>query len=212
MDACDLPVVDRQKAAEIRQIKQAEPDNIGKMLSCARQLLAEKVQGNAMQNEGQIVRMEIPAGWSRSTVEHKLPAAANFVEYHADANEAVKLCTYYRGHRISKDAGKRFHELLAAAPHELTGQEYAALQEVLRDKANPEDFRVKSKKTEKIRGKMVLFVEGNFKAIKQDCYAIYVDAEDTGEVVQEIFYQAPQAVYSEYLKAAEAAINSIVWK
>lgn len=212
MDVSDLPDVGRQKAAEYRQINPSKPDSVELMLSGARRALAEKLQETQMQNEGQISRMTMPAGWSKSTVQHSLPVAANFVEYHADANKDAKLCTYYRGHRISQMAGKRFHEMLEAPPHDLSGADYASLKEVLRDKANPEDFVVSSKKTIKVNGKKVLLVEGKFKAIKQDTYSIYVDADDTGEVVQEIFFQAPQEVYKDYFEAALAAIRSIGWK
>jgi hypothetical protein len=215
MGAADLPpdasnAKQPAKATEVRKMKSPSEDGLKKII--------EKINKNSvpssqtMTNEGQISKMSIPDGWSRSTVKHTLPAAANFVEYHSDKAPDTKLVTYYRGHRISPTAGKKFHELLAGSPRELTGAEYASLGEVVRDMSRPEDFEVTGKRVIKLNGRNVLLVEGRFKEIKQLAHALYIDADGTGEVVQEILYQAPEAAYGEHKKEAEAALNSISWK
>lgn len=213
MGANDVPPVEKQKAAEVRKMKSPSSDKLDSLITKIKQNgTKDAAVGPTLTNEGQISKMTLPAGWSRSAEQPKASVTSNYVEFHSEKNPTAKLGTYYRGHRISPLAGKRFHELLKAPPHELTSAEYLSLEEVLRDKAKAADFKVASKKTVSIGGKTVLLVEGKFNEIKQDAYAIYVDAEGSGEVVQEIFYQAPESQYSTNLKAAEETIKSIVWK
>jgi hypothetical protein len=180
--------------------------------------IMDKINKNAvpssqvLKNEGQISKMSIPDGWSRSTVHHTLPASANFVEYNNDKEKGAKLVTYYRGHKISPSAGKRFHHLLQGGPKELNASEYAGLGEVVRDKAKAADFEVTAQKVVNLNGRKVLLVEGLFKGMNERAHALYIDADGTGEVVQEVFYQAPAAAYEQFKKEADAALNSISWK
>lgn len=215
MGANDVPPIDshKTKAAEVRKMEAPSTKKLDKLLIKGKEIAVKDGAANAvLSDQGQISRLTLPAGWSRSTEKHSLPSTANFVEFHSDKDPEVKICTYYRGHRISPAAGKKFHELLKAPAHDLDDASFSSLTEVLRDKAKPADFKTTSKKTLDINGRRVLLVEGKFNEIKQNAYALYVDAEDNGEVVQEVFYQAPEAKYGQYLKSAEAALKGIVWK
>ncbi len=215
MGANDVPVdADKatKKPAEVRRMKSPSADKLDELLGkIKKNSVPDEAKGPTMSGEGQISSMSMPAGWSREPAQPSRNHTGNYVEFHSDKNPTVKMGTYYRGHRISATGAKRFHEILKAPEHELTDDEYRELSDVLRDKAKSEDFKVIKKKTVNLNGKRILLVEGEFKEIKQNAYAVYVDAEGTGEVVQEIFFQAPEADYPSYFKAAEAAIKSISW-
>ena len=209
MGTSDGPV-EATRTTEVRQMRSPSADKLDQLLKQG--TLPSAQPGQTLSNEGQISKMPIPSGWSRNTTNPKLSATANFVEFHSDKTPAAKICTYYRGHKVSPAAGKRFHDLLQQPDHALTKEDFLSLAEVLRDKAKSADFTVANKRTQTLHGKRVLVVEGTFKELKQKTYCVYVDANDTGEVIQEIFYQAPESVYTDYAKAAEAAIQSISWK
>jgi hypothetical protein len=218
MGAADLPpdpakvtAGSKGKVAEVRKVK-SQPSDV------ALKNLVDKINKAAVPssgqvtNEGQIVRMSIPAGWSKSTIKHTLPSTANFVEVNNNKDQKAKVFTYYRGHRISPVAGKDFHQILQSGPRDLTDTEYAGLAEVVRDKAKADDFTVTAKKVVNLNGRKVLLVEGMFKESKERAHSFYIDADDTGEVVQEVAYQAPDAIFDAHKKEADAALNSIVWK
>ncbi len=211
MGAADLPP-EKPKVSEVRRANSSTQSQLNKLMEKIQKNATATAAGATMSNEGQISSMPIPAGWSKSSVDQHPTTTSNYVEYHQDKTSEARLGTYYRGHRISETAAKNFSKILKAATHTLDENEFLSLAEVLRDKSNASDFETTNKATIDIHGKRVLLIEGRFKEIKQKAYAIYVDAENTGEVIQEIFYQAPDSVFNSYKKAAEDSIKSITWK
>ncbi len=211
MGANDVPPVEHNKPAEIRKMKSESNEKLDKLMQQIKKTGTQKDK-ISMLNQGQIVRLDMPAGWVQSPEKHTLPATANFVEFHNEKTPEAKVCTYFRGHRISPSAGKTFKSLVKAAPHKLSQEEFLQLGEVVRDKAKDKDFELKKSETINLNGKTVLLVEGTYREIKQSAHAIFIDAEGSGEVVQELFYQAPTASYPLYLNEVEEAFKKITWK
>lgn len=209
MGATDAPA-EPAKSTEVRRMKAPSEERFKELLSSTKKSDGEKK--SMISNQGQIAKLPVPEGWVETTTVAKLPPTANYAEYHKEGSKEAKFGTFYRGHKISDSAAKNFHAMLQKSGRDLTAAEYASLAEVLRDKAKADDFSVSKKRVDSIKGKNVLVVEGTFLASKQKAYFVYVDADGTGSVVQEIFFQAPEQVYKSDLENARKAISSISWK
>ncbi len=161
---------------------------------------------------GQVKTMEVPGNWEAGPDYSKRQHSATYQEFHPTGQRDSQLGFYYRGRRTSEMAGKNFHALLDKPPHTLAEAELKALKEVVRDKANPEDFQVKSARTEDLNGKRVLILEGRYTANQNDSKHIFIDADGSGTSVQEIFFQAPKDKFQTYVNTADQALKSIHWK
>lgn len=175
-------------------------------------LAATKAPTTEATNIGQVKQIEIPGGWEAGPDYNKRQHAATYQEYHPAGAPECQLGFYYRGRRTSDAAGKTFHDLLDKPPHALTDAEFRSLEEIVRDKAKAEDFRLESAKTEDLNGKRVLRVKGRYVGNQNDAEHVFIDADGTGSAVQEVFFQAPKDKFSKHIKHAEDAIRSIRWK
>lgn len=160
---------------------------------------------------GQIKEMVIPEAWQASS-DRPLGGTSMYAEFHPPDKAQVKLGFYYRGRRISKAAGATFRRILQYPDHVLSVQEFNVLEAVLQDKIDPADFVTLIAKTEWFNGKRVLVIEGRYQEIQEEHRSIIVDADGTGTVVQEIFYQAPREMYLQYYRCATLAMKSIIWR
>jgi len=173
-----------------------------------------KEQGIALENHGQIVRMQFATGWVEGP-KHTFQGGIgtrSFREFHPTDTPDAMMCFYYRGLPAGEAVGALFHNMLAKDPHLLAPEEYDSIREVLRDKHNPEDFSLVMAQVEDFNGKRVLTVFGRYVKIQEDLYEIFVDADGTGRVIQEIYFQAPVEAYMKYLQEAIGAMKSIEWK
>jgi hypothetical protein len=163
-------------------------------------------------NHGQIAKMTLPAGWEEGPSTSGGIGTRSFREVHPIADPDAKLCFYYRGLPTSAEAGKSFRTVLDKPPHILTRAEIGSLNEVLRGKNDPTVFSPVMIKTEDINGKRVLTVNGRLNEKQADVKSILIDADGSGTVVQEVYFQAPKELYLRYMKAARDAMESIEWK
>jgi len=165
-----------------------------------------------IRDHGQIAQMELPEGWVEGPPHTFSVGTRSFRELHPVEAPRFTLCFYYRGLLIPEAAGKAFHELLEKPAHVLSRAELQSVGEVLRDKARADDFNTSLARTEDLNGKRVLVVAGCYPRINEETVEVFVDARGDGRAVQEIYYQAPQDVFSQHAKAAKNAIRSIRWK
>ena len=171
--------------------------------------------GAEIVNHGQIDRMTFPEGWvAGEPVPNPGIGSRSFRDVHRADQPEVSVCFFYRGLPVSDGAANYFHAVLQAAPHKLTEAELESVQEILRFKTpfKSEQFLMSSARTEDINGKRVLIVEGSYAASSDRIYEIYVDADGTGRVVQEIYYQAPENSYDRHAKDVMNIVQSIKWK
>ena len=170
--------------------------------------------GELVVDLGQINFIKLPKDWTEGTPQKGMVGNSLFREFTPTGKGDVVLCHYYRGRGMSDEDSKAFHALLAKPPHNLTAAELSATGDLLRDRANPQDFSMTLARTEDLNGKRVLVIEGRFKEIQQDLYELFVDADSAnpGRFVQEIYFQAPKDDYIQYRKESLAALQSIVWK
>lgn len=169
-------------------------------------------QGLELTDRGQINQMRLPHGWVEGNSDSAIAGNGTYLEYHPTANDNVNINFFFRGRAASPAASEKFHSLMEQTPHLLKPEELKGLKEILRDKADEDQFSVLSARTKVWNGKNVLVVEGRYRKLQEDTLAIYVDADGTGKFVQEIYYQAPKAEYNLYLKQAKNSLESIEWK
>ncbi len=173
---------------------------------------ATKPSSLELSDHGQVRKIDIPPGWEEGPNYDGREHSASYKEFHPAGDKDCQLGFYYRGRRTSEAAGKNFHDQLAKPPHALSADELKSVAEIIRDKSNPADFNTKSARTEDVNGKRVLILEGQYTANKQYAKHLFVDSDNTGTAVQEIFFQAPEHKFQNFSKPADEALKSIKWK
>lgn len=166
-----------------------------------------------IENHGQIRSMSFPDGWvlKESPSFESMPTKS-WVEVYAQSDERASVCFYYRGAPESTATGLTFKAILEQAPHTLLPKELKALSTVLRGKDDPTAFSIITARTADYNDKRVLIIEGRVVKTQEDIFALIIDAEGSGRVVQEIYYQAPKEIYLKFLRDARTALKSIKWK
>jgi len=165
-----------------------------------------------IENHGQIARITLPAGWEEGPSTSGGVGVRSFREVHPVHDPDAKLCFYYRGLPTGEAAGKCFREILEKPAHILTKAEIASIGETMRGKDDSKVFSPIMIKTEDLNGKRILAINGRYSERQDDVKSVLVDADGSGRVVQEIYFQAPKELYLRYMKAAREAIESIEWK
>lgn len=166
-----------------------------------------------IENHGQIRVMSFPNGWAKNEPSsfESIPTKS-WVEVYAQADQRASICFYYRGAPESAAVGLAFRAILDQAPHTLLPKELRALSTVLRGKDDPASFSIITARTADYNERRVLIIEGRAIKTQEDIYALIVDAEGNGRVIQEIYYQAPKDIYLKFLREARTAFKSIRWK
>jgi hypothetical protein len=165
-----------------------------------------------VRNHGQIDCIILPAGWTEGKPRNNVVGNSSMRHFHPDSEQRVTICMYYRGRAVNKQAAEDFRSLIKQPARKLSHNEIESIATIIRDKADPADFILKTAKTEDFNGRRVLIVEGRYKEIEHDTICLYVDADGSGKFVQEIFYQAPVTNYGPFENEALKALNSIKWK
>jgi hypothetical protein len=198
-----------------KSLDSRRPDTSEKMMNDVMNLImlrATNPPQDRVTDLGQISRMEMPSGWQAGPDYNNRQHGATYREFHPAGDPGCQLGFYYRGHRTSAMAGEKFHDVLQKPSHIVGEAELASLKEIVRDKANPKDFELKSAHTEDINGKRVLILEGRYTGNQQDAKHIFIDSDGTGTAVQEVFFQAPKDKYQRYAKVADDAMHTARWK
>lgn len=161
----------------------------------------------------EVKEMRLPPGWLRSaSKERQEEKIYSYELFRLKDRPDVMLWFYYRGYKLGESASNNFRECLGKPPHVILPAELKGLSGVIRDKGDPDDFKITGAHTESLNGKTVLVVEGRYVEAQEDAYTVYVDADGTGSVVRELHYRAPKLDYPRFLRDAKRSFQSIVWK
>lgn len=163
-----------------------------------------------VKNQGQIKSMELPEGWLECPLEKR--TASDYIrEFRAPTNEDVKIAFYYRGNRIGQGGATDFLTVLALPDHELSSEEFESVDVVVRNASDADFFLLSSSRTETIKGKRLLIVEGIWKKSGLVDLGLFIDSDKTGSAVQEVHYEAPEKDYEHFVEQVEKAFQTIVW-
>ena len=161
---------------------------------------------------GTIARMPLPAGWlpapQKSRKETDIATLVKFTEPH---NPDIQICFHIRGTPISDAQAENFRGVLAKDPHILHGDEWWSIHQVLNRMALSDEFTIASVHTENLNDRKVLVSEGRWKDSDYNMYSVFIDADGSGSVIEEIYYAAPKSDYFMFLTVASQAIKSVEW-
>lgn len=163
-----------------------------------------------IQNHGQIDRLEIPEDWLEAALSQEPLDTHSVRMFHPSNDAKVQLRLIYRGRPESEQDGQRFLECLNLQPHPLSGSEIEDLVAILREQGQLE-FDIMGAETMTLNGKIILWVEGRWKDDPYWCGTIYIDADGTGRIVQEVTCFAPISSVDRQRQMFKRIIESIVW-
>ncbi|MBZ0187898.1 MAG: hypothetical protein K8F91_16750 [Candidatus Obscuribacterales bacterium] len=162
--------------------------------------------------QGQIEQLDLPDSWKERELAQNELKTFELREFSPSGEEEVKLCFYYRGRQVSEGSGLAFLEILKRPPHLLMKQEIESIVEILEEIAFPESFAPLGIKTEKLNQKMVLIVDGRWRAQSWDTHALYIPADKHARVVQQVYLLSPPSRYPVFLSQFKAALEAISWR
>lgn len=165
-------------------------------------------------DHGQVKRITFPPGWEEGSSDAGAQIGSrSFRQVNPDRREDVSVCFFYRGLPVDAEAGKNFHAILGKPPHVLERKEMESIDRVLQIKTPLNKFfDIIACHTIELNGKRVLVVEGRYPESGDHILEMYIDADGTGRVIQEIYYQAPKQDYGRYLRAVQSTFETIAWK
>lgn len=171
-----------------------------------------------LKDEGQVKLLTLPANWTEEpepadTDDDEMlmhgPQTKSFV---LKTDLEVKLSFFYRGFPVSKSSAEAFHKVLAAGAHDLNADELESIAMVVREASEPEYFDLSTLRVDALKNRIVLVVEGFNKEQQKYDLGIYIDADGTGSVVQEIHYTAPMAVYANHRADVMSILSTLEWR
>jgi hypothetical protein len=160
-------------------------------------------------DHGQIKRLVLPDDWLEHTADS---GSANLREFQPTGRQDVRLCLYYRGLPMSTESGGAFKNILHAEKHFLSLDELEAIGELLEDSGDIDLFQPQAIQTSDIGDRRVLVVEGRWLEQGWDTYSLFVSCDETGCVVQQIYFLAPTVQYTGLLPLVKQILESIEWK
>lgn len=163
-----------------------------------------------IENLGAINEFRVPSGWE--LVQHKEKAYGYTYQWSRIDQPEVTLSLKYSGHPLLEDDATVVNAIFLAPPHLLTPAELKSAREVLREQSAPEVFTISAAETKALGIRNVLCVTGRFVRERLDANTIFIDAEDTGRVIQEVAYRAPAELFERYLSDASLAWSSLALK
>ncbi len=163
-------------------------------------------------SRGAVAQMRLPPGWIFGDKENSGARRYSYQNLHPADNPNAMISFFYRGNLISQSSATNLRQLIAEAGRQLSGAEVNSIAEILQDRADPTYFDLGLAKSKTLNKKIILVIEGYFRHIPEGRLQLFIPADESGFVIQEIFYQAPISEYTQYRQAACNAFDSIVWK
>jgi len=166
-----------------------------------------------LEEEGQIASIELPDGWIEEAEEPSMFSGGRHSRtFSSPNNSEVRFTFFYRGYPVSEADAEKFSEALGKPPHMVLSAEFHSLSEILGNLSDQDVFKPLISKTDVLNGKTVLVVEGEWLLADQYCQQIFINADGSGTVVQEIFFQAPKLEYARHMKMMKQIFSAINWK
>jgi len=163
-------------------------------------------------NYGRIGQMILPPGWTEAQQPAGETDKRRFREFTPPDKPNVKICFFFRGHRVADEVAKAFQAVLEKPAHVVTSAEFAAVAEVVRDKTPSDTFKLLVAATRDVNQKRVLLVEGTYSESNDDVHALHIDGDGAGSIIQEVYFQAPKKEYPLHFAEVSTAFKSIQWK
>lgn len=181
-----------------------------------------------LRDSGRVASVTIPSDWtswqgyasSRPYMDTSFPASPYIIlKPPARQDVFLRFSMHGDGRDLLDDALlQRFKGLLSSPAGSI---KKADLERVtllvtelayLNDRQSGQKFLVKEARIEKTNAYSALIVQGNWARDRRHSLTWHIDAIPCGKVIQQIEYQAPEAIYGHYLQTVKSAFSSIVWQ
>lgn len=143
-----------------------------------------------IENYGPLQKLTLPKGWCERCDEDNSGYVWEYREF-GPADSNTRMGIFFRGYPVADEVASRFRQMLDETPHDCGGDELASIAEVLRDLASTNHFELHSAQTEVINGRSVLVIEGDWIERKSSATYAFVDIDNNGRFIQEVFYEVP---------------------
>ena len=164
-------------------------------------------------NHGQIAHMQLPDGWR----EHEEPQGVltgprSLREFYNPSGNQAHFGLFYRGQPIDDASAKDFQSILNLEPHALSNEERDRIFEVLGNAADPLAYEFSKCSTIELNGKRLLAVEGQYLGSKTNTIELFIDADGSGKLIQQIYFSCPEKDFTAQEPFAREAFSSIKWR
>lgn len=169
---------------------------------------------SALKNEGQIKFLKLPAHWLEVEDEDEgmIMHGPQNKAFYLESNQEVRLNFFYRGFPLAPQYGAAFQKILGQEAHQLSAEELESIAMLVREASEPEYVELKVLRTESLRNRMILVVEGLQKETNKYDLGLYIDADGSGCIVQEFHYNAPADLYLNHRPEVLAILSSVEWR
>lgn len=176
-------------------------------------ITATTFMAGLMQKLGHSKLISLPDGWREYQAQTNLdlPGEAVVSEFYLESRPDVKFHYFSSGKLIAPMVAGEFVEVLAASPHNLSADEFANVELVVRDASEPEFFEMMAHRTELISGKVVLVVEGIWKFSNLRELGVFTHSDEAGRAIDEFHCSAPREIFETYRPQFEQILYSIDW-
>lgn len=165
-----------------------------------------------VENEGQIRVIELPGNWQERVVQKQPLQLKQMRSFHRVDNANVQVRFVYRGHAESESVGREFQACLSGAPRALDTDQINSLAPVVGAIAHPDEFRISSAQTMDLSNRRVLWVEGRWLDSPFWSGNVFIDADGTGQVIQQVECFADLSAYEAEGAVFQHILRSIQWR
>lgn len=158
---------------------------------------------------GQVKQISLPAGWLK--VPLTTDGLSSLEVYSPADSEKSQLAFYYRGTPLSQDVGEAFQAVLDENKGMLLARDLDNIRYILNERADPEKFQISSVETTSLNGRVLLVVQGRWLSKDTYSYELFIDAGQSGAIVQQIFFLAPKEQYHLHISEVKESLKSIQW-
>lgn len=185
-------------------------------MSCISPWLNKTKKVAIVNDIGAIDKIVLPVQWVEHSSQSPDPGgfalSSHSRDFSPEDTPSATLSLFYRGTLVSEGSAQRFNKLLQEMDHELSEAEIEAVSQILSKLADEDAFKKRNCYTLNITGRRVLVVDGEWKKSQTQFHGLLLSVDESGRVIQEIFFEAPPGAFEKYLEVALNSMRTIEWK
>lgn len=163
-----------------------------------------------LENEGNILTMTLPDGFSMGDAERE----DNYLEFLCEGSASAKVCYWSRPFFVSPSNMQRIEEIFGKEPHKLSENEVMDLLPCMAPGrwAYNGNFTQLSFSTLKISGRGAMCAELKFNDQDKHSYVIFANPDSTRGYIDIIWFEAPSKIFTAQKQRVVDALQTIQWK
>lgn len=150
-----------------------------------------------------IKAISIPAGW-----EQESPTVNGSAHFSPGGFPHVRFAIFSRPVTLLNHLS--LCRILSFGERVLGKTELDAIAPIIGNMSDPDVFTAQVSLVLELRGRRVIVMEGIYKANGHKCRSLFV--ESSANTFEQVYYQAPLAMFEQFESAADFAFKSIHWR